>query len=90
MFRLTGIMLLAVLTAACSGERGLRCEESTRYESSTTAPPIRVPDDLDPPDESEALVIPQVPETELATASGEDEGECLETPPDFFGDDAAG
>lgn len=89
MVRVISALLLAVLAAACSGERRLRCEDSSRYESSTTAPPVRVPDDLTPPDESDALVIPQVPETELSSA-GANNGRCLESPPDFFEEEAAG
>lgn len=81
--RLLGIAVLSVWLAACSGERGLSCETSDRYQISTTAEPLRVPDDLSPPDESEALVIPEVPETELASRRA-DATECLESPPDFF------
>lgn len=87
MSRSISVVLLALLGAACSGERGLSCVDTERYESSSTSPPIRVPDDLTPPDETDALVIPQVPASELADAAPEG---CLEAPPDFFEEQAAG
>lgn len=87
MLRLILVLSLAALAAACSGERRMSCVDPERYETSTTSPPIRVPDDLTPPDESDALVIPQVPQTELSGVASEG---CLEAPPDFFEDQAAG
>jgi uncharacterized lipoprotein len=87
MLRLICVSLLALLVAACSGERRLSCVDTERYESSVTRPPIRVPDDLNPPDESDALVIPQVSTTELSDAAPQG---CLEAPPGFFEQGATG
>ncbi|MBN1240929.1 MAG: hypothetical protein JXB36_20690 [Gammaproteobacteria bacterium] len=75
-----GTVLAAAMLTACSGERGLACESGERYETAVSVAPIRVPDDLSLPDETEALRVP-------FPSSGNDappEGECLESPPDFF------
>lgn len=77
-----GVLLVALALGACSGERGLSCESSERYTDATTSPPVRVPDDLSPPSETESLVIPPVGETALSTSN--DPSRCLEAPPEFF------
>ncbi len=65
---------------------GLSCEEPARYGTSGSAPPVRVPDDMTVPDESQAL---QIPSGEPLEIPGEDEpNPCLEVPPDFFEEDA--
>jgi uncharacterized lipoprotein len=76
-----GIMLAAVL-AGCSGERGLTCESGERYQNSISVGPIRVPDDLSVPDESESLTIPPGPYTLIEPPASD--RPCLESPPDFF------
>jgi uncharacterized lipoprotein len=74
---LAGVLILQ----ACSGEEGLSCLEDRRYASSRSVPPLRIPDDLSPPDESEVLVIPQ---TGADRRSEPPPGRnCLEAPPDF-------
>jgi uncharacterized lipoprotein len=77
-----GALLAVLALGACSGERGLSCESSERYMGATTSPPVRVPDDLSPPNEAESLVIPPADETALSTSS--DPSRCLEAPPEFF------
>jgi uncharacterized lipoprotein len=72
--------LFAALVA-CSGKDGLRCEDSTRYSTSRTVPPIRVPDDLTVPDETESLLIP---DRSVAADAQPPPSECLETPPEYF------
>ena len=69
---------LAAAAAGCSRGEELRCEDASAYASSTSIPPIRVPDDLTVPDESDSLLIPDVP------ATAETPPACLETPPDYF------
>ena len=81
--RILSILVLVVLTA-CSGERSLRCEDVLRYAASQTVAPVRVPDGLDVPDESQAFRIPAGEPLEVPTA--EEMTECLESPPDFFDD----
>lgn len=75
-----GIAAAAVTLTACSGDRALACESSERYENAVSVAPVRVPDDLSVPDESEAL---RVPFPSSGTGSRQD-GRCLEYPPDFF------
>jgi len=79
---LPAALLCVAICAGCAGDRGVRCGGSERYQGADSVAPIRVPDDLSLPDESEALSIPlppsNVPERDVA-AQG-----CLESPPDFY------
>jgi hypothetical protein len=71
--------LLAVcVLAGCSRDKVRPCDVDGRYSAAESVPPVRIPDDLSPPNESDALRVP--PETGAAgrTAPG-----CLETPPAF-------
>jgi uncharacterized lipoprotein len=78
---LLALLAFSIVTA-CGGGGAMRCENSSLYSASTTAPPVRVPDDLSVPDESQAL---QIPPGEPLPPKGEDEApDCLEQPPDFF------
>jgi hypothetical protein len=75
-----GVMLTACLTG-CSGENDLRCESTDRYATATSAPPVQIPDDLSPPDETNSLRLPPASTPENAPGTRE---RCLETPPDYF------
>jgi len=75
-------VLSAWMLSGCSGGFGLRCEDPERYMGSREVPPVRIPDDLSPPDESESLRIPAPAEGELEEL--ESRGPCLESPPDFY------
>ena len=82
---LIGSTLLLAVTAVCSGCFGgdsLNCEDPTLYGSSRSVAPVRVPDGLDVPDESNALQIP--PGDPLIVQDVDAMTECLEAPPDFF------
>jgi hypothetical protein len=88
MFRLaifSGLLLVTLLLTGCFGGRGISCEDQQRYRGSVSAAPLRIPDDLSPPDDSQALVIPPGPYTALDTAPAASD-RCLETPPRFFGE----
>ena len=69
--------------SGCTGEAGLRCENQERYLGSEEIAPLQVPDDLDAPEDAEALRVPQaggsVEEANIPT-----DGPCTESPPDFF------
>ena len=88
---MTGVLptvLLALACAACAtgcaGGGAMRCGDPARYAGSGSAPPVRVPGDLSVPDESQAL---QIPSGDPLPVRGEDDPpECLEAPPDFFGE----
>ena len=68
--------------AGCSRQQTLPCEPDARYATARSALPVQIPDDLSPPNESDALRLPpDVGSSEVITA-----GECLEAPPPFFGD----
>jgi hypothetical protein len=77
-------MLCCLCAAACSGRGELRCENPARYAASDSVPPLRIPGDLTPPDETSGLVIP--PAGGPAPAEGPaDTARCLEMPPDYVG-----
>ena len=81
------LVLLGVAgLGACSGEAALRCEDAEYYHASRSVPPVRVPDGLTVPDESQALEIP--PGESLPVRDEEDPPGCLELPPDFFDESA--
>lgn len=82
--RLEVLALIAVAATlgACSRGEGLRCADDRNYAASRTAPPVRVPDGLTVPDESDALTIP--PAGSPAERETVPEGRCLEQPPDYF------
>jgi uncharacterized lipoprotein len=82
---LVSVYAAATVLAACSGEDELRCDDSSRYATSVSVPPLRVPDDLTVPDETDSLLIPDpnAAETDVAT-------ECLETPPSYYEQDNDG
>jgi len=88
---LAGFVLAAAFwLSGCFGRGGLRCENQERYVGSEERPPVRIPDDLDPPDQSRALTIP-------AERDGAGEGEgaareerCLEAPPEYLRQGAPG
>lgn len=80
------LALAALLVGGCSRDRTLSCQSTERYAGATTAPPLRIPDDLNVPDETNALRIPdRQPQDEAPQ-----EGSCLESPPDFFDGQAEG
>jgi hypothetical protein len=77
-----GILGLAAV-AGCSRQEATLCEPEARYSGARSAQPVQIPDDLSPPNESDAIRLP--PDlggaTTVVTA-----GECLESPPSFFGE----
>jgi hypothetical protein len=77
--------VLFCILSACSREHTLACEPTERYISATSSPPVQIPDDLSPPDESESLRLP--PEGGTAPARSQP---CLETPPGFYAEGAPG
>jgi len=88
MIRPALILVAVVLVAAgCRGDYGLRCENPERYVGAGEIPPVRVPDDLSVPDETEALRIPSGEGT-AAERPVTTRGPCLESPPPYSEDDA--
>jgi hypothetical protein len=83
-FTLAAATILCSL-AACSRDHTLACEPTERYISATSSPPVQIPDDLSPPDESESLKLP--PEGGTAAPRSRP---CLETPPGFYAEGAPG
>jgi hypothetical protein len=83
---LTSALLIGVLVGGCGRENTVACDATDRYAAASSAPPVRIPDDLSPPDESDSLRLP--PETGATTAALT--RPCLETPPGFFAEGAPG
>lgn len=89
---LTRRILIGVLVTwslgGCARRFAERCEDSELYAGSRQIPPVRIPDDLSPPDQSESLQIPGPIEGEVEQL--ESRGSCLESPPDYFETGAPG
>src|SRR5262245_65308685 len=68
--------------AGCSRNETLPCEPEARYSMARSAPPVQIPDDLSPPDESDAIRLP----TDVVPVGSITAGECVEKPPSFFGE----
>jgi hypothetical protein len=82
--RYSSIWFLIIGLAAvggCSRQQTTACESDARYSTARSAPPVQIPDDLSPPNESDALRLP--PDVATAQTAA---GECLEAPPSFFGE----
>jgi hypothetical protein len=76
--------LIAGLVAShgCSRQEVGPCEPEARYSTARSAQPVQIPDDLSPPNESDAIRLPP-----LGVASDPIvAGACLETPPPFSGE----
>ncbi len=76
---------MAGICAGCFGGNSLNCEDPAFYGTSTSAPPVRVPEGLDVPDETAALQIP--PGEAYVLVDAETMTECIEMPPSFFEED---
>jgi hypothetical protein len=76
-------LVIASELCACSHGGAIACDSTARYAAATTDGPVRIPDDLNPPDETDSLRLP--PETGRTAALSKP---CLETPPGFYADGA--
>jgi hypothetical protein len=68
--------------AGCSRQEATACVTDARYSTARSAPPVQIPDDLSPPNESDALRLP--PDAVASASAGT--GPCLQSPPSFFGE----
>ena len=68
--------------AGCSRQQTGPCEPEPRYSTARSVAPVRIPDDLSPPDESDAIRLPADPRPAGSITAGE----CVEKPPSFFGE----
>jgi len=75
------IVGLAAVTG-CSRQDPLPCTPEARYSSARSAQPVQIPDDLSPPNENDAIRLPPDPSPVASITAGD----CLESPPPFFGD----
>jgi hypothetical protein len=82
--RLFVLALIALLAGACSRGETVRCASGSYYLAAESSGLLRIPDDLDVPDESEALVVPAAPPPR---ETDEDSLACLEYSPAFLGAD---
>lgn len=82
-FRRTWCAIVGLAAVAgCSRQQIGPCDPEARYSTARSAQPVQIPDDLSPPNESDALRLPP----DLTGAALTTAGECLEEPPSFFGD----
>jgi hypothetical protein len=70
---------LAII-AGCSRQETVSCNTDLRYAVARSAPPVQIPDDLSPPNESDALRLPP----DAGGSSSSTAGPCLQSPPSFF------
>jgi hypothetical protein len=68
--------------AGCSRQQATTCDTDARYATARSAPPVQIPDDLSPPNESDALRLPPAVGASNTTTARP----CLQSPPSFFGD----
>jgi uncharacterized lipoprotein len=71
--------------AACSGESGLICNPDSIYLEADVIDPLRIPDDLSVPDETESLRIPEGLGAISADEAAPDH--CLDASPAFRSDE---
>lgn len=71
-------LAIAVLSA-CSSEANLICPGDESYREAVSVGPLRIPDDLSVPDETESLRIPDP--SPSAAIEGSPAPECLEATP---------
>ena len=76
-------LLLFSELCACSHGSAIVCEPTSRYAGASTDGPVRIPDDLNPPDETDSLRLPPDPGRTAPPSTP-----CLETPPGFYADGA--
>jgi len=76
------VIVALTAIAGCHRNQTLPCQPEARYSGARSAPPVQIPDDLSPPDESDAIRLP----ADLAPVGSITAGECLENPPPFSGD----
>ena len=79
---LAGIAL-AWWLSGCSRNVGLTCEDQERYLGSEEAAPLQIPEDLDTPDQTEALRVPGSEEGDEGPGIPT-YGPCTESPPEFY------
>jgi hypothetical protein len=75
------IVGLAAVTG-CSRQQTGPCDPDARYSTARSVAPVQIPDDLSPPDESDAIRLP----ADLAPVGAITAGDCAEKPPSFFGE----
>ena len=79
-----GVLTLAIALSACGGNKKTAsdiCDKPQEYQASRSADTLTIPENLDAPDRSGALVIPD----EHKAGVYPDGRPCLERPPDYFG-----
>jgi len=76
------VMVLVCGLSGCFFGGKPACEKQREYHASDSIDPLRVPDDLDQPDRTAGLVIPELSPNAEKREQG---GPCLEEPPDYFG-----
>lgn len=75
------VVMLCMLSG-CFSRGNSACNKQQEYQESDSIEPLKVPADLDQPDRSSALSIPEQP-PEAKERDKDDP--CLENPPDYFG-----
>jgi hypothetical protein len=81
-FRTSCAIVGLAAVAGCSRQEPLPCEPEARYSTARSSLPVQIPDDLSPPNETDAIRLPPDPSPVASITAGD----CTEAPPPFFGD----
>ncbi len=80
--RAFAFVAIGVLVSGCAGGGGKRdCSKPREYQASETSGSLTVPNNLDEPDRSGTLLIPEGHEEDEEPG---DDRPCLDQPPDYF------
>ena len=74
-------LALCLCVCACAGGGKRTCSKPQEYQASETADSLTIPNDLDEPDRSGKLLIPEAREEK---AEPDADRPCLDQPPDYF------
>ncbi|MAF82979.1 MAG: hypothetical protein QGH93_04255 [Gammaproteobacteria bacterium] len=76
------VVLMCGLSGCFFGGGKPSCNKPQEYQVSESIEALQVPDGLDQPDRSAALIIP---EASPGAKAREADDPCLDSPPDYFG-----
>jgi len=78
-----GLALVVICgLSGCFASGEPSCDKRQEYQASSSIAPLHVPDDMNQPDRSSALVIPELSPDAKQRQKNDP---CLESPPDYFG-----
>jgi uncharacterized lipoprotein len=74
------LLSVVILNGCFSSSPDKRCAKPKEYQQSTSLPELKIPEGLEAPERSSAMVIPPAP----AAEQGGVISDCLDRPPEYF------